>query len=73
MEKYDNQILTNEGGQFVSIGAARGNTDRANFVICSHFGNRDWSGFVTLAELDTRLPELLKLERPDGYFVVVER
>lgn len=43
--------------------------NRPNFVIVSHFGAHDWSGFRTLAEcLAQEMPS-----RPDMFYAVVER
>lgn len=43
--------------------------DRPNFVIMSHFGRHDWSGFRTLKEcLDQKMSP-----RESGFYQIVER
>ena len=43
----------------------------ANFLIKSHYGQHDWSGFMTFAELEERIKEM-PYSRPNGYYIAIE-
>ncbi len=65
-------IYSNLQAEFKFVCAPK-RPERANFVIMSHYGQHDWSGFRTLAECEAQFSELIGYGRPNGYYVVVEK
>jgi hypothetical protein len=43
--------------------------ERNNFIIKSHYGEHDWSGYRTFEKC---LEQVMPPSRPEGFFIVVE-
>jgi len=67
-----NTIWHSRDGKMVKIGKPNGPVNNYNFLITCHYG--DWSGFGSLAECESRIPELEKYMaetgRSDNYCIV---
>ena len=68
--KYRAVIYEYENGKFVKVNAAQ-RPNNANFLIQSHGGAYDWSGFRTIAEIEEQLPSLEGTHEA-GFYMVVE-
>lgn len=68
----DRIIYVHQNGKTVKHNDPRTNPDASNFLIVSHFGDYDWSGFLPLDECLVHMSRLEGL-RPDGYYRTVER
>lgn len=69
MNKSDKVVYEFVDNKFVQVGLSRLPVERSNFIILSHYGDYDWSGFRSLdACLKQEMPK-----RPNGFYVIVER
>ena len=69
----DRIIYELRNGHMVRLRPPLGPLFRDNFVIVSHHGKHDWSGFRTLVKCEAQFGELTSKGKPDGYYQVVER
>lgn len=67
--KFNKVIMDKKNGDG-RILATPNNPESYNFRIVSHYGEHDWSPYLSLREAKERFDALP--ERPDGYFMLVE-
>jgi len=62
-----------KSGKMTRVKEPRGLVTNCNFVITSHGGKYDWSGFRTLEECVRQFDALESNGRDDGFYRVEER
>lgn len=71
MHESDNLIAMWVDNNWEVVGKAKGNVERNNFLILSHFGRYDWSGFRTLDGCVKH--SFFGVDRENGFYLIVER